>query len=63
MNEKNWFIFISLTFVHESGIYMTAGLVPVMAFRRTVDESLPEQMKTQFIDTYVRHLDPVNEES
>ena len=32
-----------------------AALVQVMAWRRTGDKPLPESMRTQFTDAYMRH--------
>ena len=43
---------ISLKFVPRSPLDNKPALVQVMAWRRTVDKLLPEQMLTQFTDAY-----------
>ena len=47
---------ISLKFAPVGPIDNTPALVQVMAWRRTGDKPLPEQMTTQFINTYIRHV-------
>ena len=46
---------ISLKIVPRSPIDCKSVLVRVMAWRRTGDKPLPEPMKTQFTDAYMRH--------
>ena len=46
---------ISLKLVPKSPIDNKPVLVQVMAWRRTGDKPLPEPMKTQFTDAYIRH--------
>ena len=48
-------IWISLKFVPKGPVENKSALVCVMAWRRTGDKPLPEQMLTQFTDAYVRH--------
>ena len=48
-----WFKF--RLFVSEGLIDFKAALVHVMAWHRTGDKPLPERMRTQFTDTYMRH--------
>ena len=45
----------SLEFVPRSPIVNKPALVQVMAWRRTGDKPLPEQMLTQFADAFMRH--------
>ena len=49
------FIQISLKFVPMGSNDNKSALVQVMAWRRTGDKPLPEQMLTQFTDAYMRH--------
>ena len=46
---------ISLKFVAKSPIDNWPVLAQVMAWRRTGDKPLPEPMKNQFTDAYMRH--------
>ena len=46
---------ISLKFVPRSPIDNEPTLVQVMAWRRTDNKPLHEQMLTQFTDAYIRH--------
>ena len=46
---------ISLKLVPRSTINSNPALVQVMAWRRTGDRPLPEQVMIQFTDTYMRH--------
>ena len=46
---------ISLKLVPSSPIDNKSAFVQVMAWRRTGDKPLPEQMMTQFIDAYMGH--------
>ena len=56
LNEKARIsITISLKFVPKGPIDNESALVQVMAWRRTDDKPLPEQMLTQFTDAYMRH--------
>ena len=48
-------IHISLKYVPMSLNDNKPTLVEVMTWRRTGDKPLPGPMKTQFIDTYMRH--------
>ena len=50
---------ILLKFVPEDPIENTSALFQAMAWRRTGDKPLPETMKAQFNDAYMRHPDPV----
>ena len=55
-NEKFMIsIQISLKLVSNGSIDNTSALFPVMAWRRTGDEPLPEPMLIQFIDAYMRY--------
>ena len=49
------FIQISVKFVPRSPIDNKPTLVQLTAWRRTGGEPLPEPMKTQFTDAYMRH--------
>ena len=56
LNENDRILIrISLKFVARSPIDDKPALVQVMAWRRTGDKSLPEQMLIQFIDAYMQH--------
>ena len=56
LNEnENDRILISLKFVPMSPIDNKPALVQVMAWRRTGDKPVPEQMMTQFTDAYMRY--------
>ena len=46
---------ISLKFVPKGPTKNTSALVQAMAWHRTADKSLPEPIRTQFPDAYVRH--------
>ena len=46
---------ISLKVVFMSPIDKKPALVQVMAWRRTGDKPLPEPIRAQFTDTYMRH--------
>ena len=46
---------ISLKLVPGSPIDNKSAFVQVMAWHRTGDKPLPEQMMTQFTDAYMRH--------
>ena len=46
---------ISLKFVPKDLTDNKSALVQVMAWRRAGDKPLPEAMKTQFTDEYIRH--------
>ena len=46
---------ISLKFVPRGSNDNKPALVKVMAWRRTSDKRLPEQMLTQFTEAYMRH--------
>ena len=46
---------ISLKRVPMGPIDNKAALIQVMAWRRTGDKPLPESMRTQFNDAYMRH--------
>ena len=48
-------IHISLKFVPRGSNDNKSALVQVMAWCQTSDKPLPEQMLTQFTDTYMRH--------
>ena len=57
VNENVWItITISLKFVPKGPINNIPALVQIMAWRRTGDKPLSEQMRTQFNDAYMRHL-------
>ena len=51
----DFFISISLKFVHMGPIDNKSALIQVMARRRTGAETLPESMLAQFIDAYLSH--------
>ena len=56
LNENDWIpIQISRKFVPKSEIGENPALVQVMAWRRTGEKPLPEQMMTPFTDAYMRH--------
>ena len=46
---------ISLKFIPKGSIDNNSALVQVMAWRRTGHKPLPELMRTQFTDAYMRH--------
>ena len=48
-------IIISLKFVPKGSINNIPALVQIMAWCRPGDEPLPEPMRTQFADAYMRH--------
>ena len=50
---------ISLEFVPRGSNDNKSVLVQVMAWRRTGNKPLPEQMMTQFTDAYMQHLAPL----
>ena len=56
LNENDKILIqISLKLVPSSPIDNKSAFVQVMAWRRTGDKPLPEQMMTQFTDAYMRH--------
>ena len=56
LNESNRILIqISLKYVPRSLIDNKPTLVQVMAWHRTGTKPLPDPMKTQFIDAYMRH--------
>ena len=55
LNENDR-IQISLKFVPRSSVDNKPALVQVMAWRQTGDKPLPEPMRTQFTDAYMRLL-------
>ena len=56
MNDKYCIlILLWLSFVPKGSINNISALVLVMAWRRTGDKPLPEQMVTHFTDSYMRH--------
>ena len=55
MNEKYGIsIRISLKFVPQGTIHNKSALVQVMVWHQTGDNSLPELIKTQFTNAYMR---------
>ena len=56
LNENDKILIqISLKLVPSSPIDNKSAFVQVIAWRRTGDKPLPEQMMTQFTDAYLRH--------
>ena len=56
LNENNKIqIWISLKLVPRGPIENKLALVQVIAWRRTGDKPLPEQMMAQFTDAHIRH--------
>ena len=51
---------ISLQFVPKGPFDRKLAMVQVMAWRRTGDKPLPEQMLTKFPDAYMRHSEEMS---
>ena len=56
LNENIWILIkISLKFVPKGPIYNNPALVQVMAWCQTGNKPLPDQILTQFTETYIQH--------